>query len=247
MYTSTHEIRRNIPLRNRISLISITVLLAAAGSARATVITYTNETDYLNALSGFGYIGFQETFDDVATWGSVRFPNTAPSVLSMGITWTANNSNSEVSTSIGAARSGWGFFSSPHGDYASGTGCDTPGVCGDGFIGTSAGALFGVGGWISGNAAAEIVFILDGDDLNPISFGAVPPFTGSSDHLFFGVIDDSSSFTQFEVREIEGTTGDQGFIWIDDVTMAIPEPGTLALCSAAMIGIAFLRRSRLQL
>jgi hypothetical protein len=227
------------------SLIAIVILLVAAGPAHALVIEYTNETDYLTALAGFG--SFQETFDNDAVWGTVRSPNTAPSILSLGITWSANNSTSGVSTGSGAARSGWGFFSSPHGDYASGTGCDVAGACGDGFTGRSATTLVGVGGWISGTAGASIDFILDGDDLNPITFDGAPAFSGSSNFLFFGVIDDTDGFTQFEVREMEGTLGDQEFVWADDFTMAVPEPGTLTLLSAAMMSIAFLRRCRLPL
>jgi len=200
-----------------------------------------NETDYLNDLSGLGYAHLQETFDDSLTWGSVRSPATAPSVFSPGIIWSANNSNSGVSTSTGPARTGWAFFSSPHGDYASGTGCDVPGGCGDGFIGTSDETLFGVGGWISGTVGADIDFILDGDDLNPITFDGAPAFTGSSGHLFFGVID-TDGFTHFEVRELEGTIGDQKLIWIDDVIIGVPEPSTRMLSSVAMICLALLRR-----
>jgi hypothetical protein len=229
------------------SLIAIAILLASAGSAHALVIEYTNETDYLTALAGFSFGSFQETFDNDAVWGTVRSPNTAPSILSLGITWSANNSNSGVSTTSGAALSGWGFFSSPHGDYASGTGCDVAGACGDGFTGTSATPLFGVGGWISGTAGASIEFILDGDDANPIGFDGAPAFSGTSNFLFFGVIDDTNGFTQFEVREMEGTPGDQELIWADDFTMAVPEPGTLPLLGAAMMSLAFLRRRRLPL
>jgi hypothetical protein len=194
------------------------VLLAAAGPAGAVVTEYTNEADYLNALSGLG--SFRESFDDDAVWGAVRSPNRAPSILDSGITWTANNSNSEVSTSLGSGRTGWGFFSSPHGDYASGTGCEVAGACGDGFIGTSTRMLFGVGGWISGTAGGVVNFVLDGDDLNPIGFDGALPFSGSSNHLFFGVID-TDGFTQFEVREMEGTAADAEWIWADDFTMAI--------------------------
>jgi hypothetical protein len=227
-------------------LIAIIALLIAAGPAHAAPIEYTNEADYLTALAGFG--SFQETFENDLVWGTVRSPNTAPSILSLGITWTANNGNSNVSTSSGSARSpsSWGFFSSPHGDYVSGTGCDVAGACGDGFIGTSTQTLVGVGGWISGTAGADVDFILDGDTLNPITFDGAPAFSGSSNHLFFGVID-TDGFTQFEVREMEGTVGDQEFIWADDFTMAIPEPGTLTLSSAALLGIALLRRHRLPL
>jgi hypothetical protein len=226
-------------LRTRIGLILVAVLLATTGPARAVVTEYTNETDYLNALSAVGSGSFQETFDDDGSWGSLRFPATAPSVLSLGILWTANNDNSGVSTSSGPARSGWAIFSSPHGDFLDGIGCDVPEVCGDGLVGTSADVLLGVGGWISGFAGADIVFILDGDNLNPITFDGAPPFTGSSEHLFFGVID-TNGFTNFEIREIEGTLGDQQFIWADDFTIAVPEPSRATLSAAAMMTVAFL-------
>jgi hypothetical protein len=85
---------------------------------------------------------------------------------------------------------------------------------------------------------AVINFILDGNDLNPIGFDGVPPFSGSSNHLFFGVID-TDGFTQFEVREIEGTIGDEELIWADDFTIAVPfAPAVPSLVGAGLVALA---------
>jgi hypothetical protein len=202
------------------------LLFWIAGSAHAQITTYTEETAYLNALATSGYGTFEEGFEDNATWGSVRFPNAAPSVTSMGIVWTSNHPNavtqpSHITTDSGPARTGlWGFFSSPHGNPGV---TDLLGFIEDGFIGTrqpGAGTLYGVGGWFTGTFGGQIILILDGDELNPISLG---PLT--STHQFYGVID-TTGFSKFEVRETEGTREDQKFVFSDDFTFGMqPSPG----------------------
>jgi hypothetical protein len=92
----------------------------------------------------------------------------------------------------------------------------------DGFMGTStAGMLFGVGGWVTGSFAGNVTMILDGDEANPVDFGDASTLTGPG-HQFFGVID-PNGFSTFEIRELEGKTGDQKFIFADDFTF-----GTMA-------------------
>ena len=88
-------------------------------------------------------------------WGTARSPFTLPSVVSQGVTWTSNNDVSMVTSGPGPALSGvYGFFCLPHGNYATGTGCNIPGNCTDGWIATAPGTLYGVGRW-SGGAARD--------------------------------------------------------------------------------------------
>ena len=120
------------------------VVVVLAHRAQAEITTYIDETDYLNAIASHGYSTMSEGFEDDAAWGGVRDSTTAPSVTSQGITWTANNANSGVTTGSGPARTGsWGFFTDPHGDFGDGVG--------DGWIGTSSQTLYGVGGWLDTN------------------------------------------------------------------------------------------------
>jgi hypothetical protein len=211
------------------------VHLGIAATAQAQVTTYTNESDYLTALTNLGYNTFQEGFEDDPTWGGVRTPNTAAGITSMGINWTSNHPDavsqpSHITTGSGPARTGmWGFYSLPHGDPdASGSEaeCDVetpPPTClkHDGFMGTNtpgADTLFGVGGWINGLSGGDIILILNGDEANPVDFGDLGVI--SAIHKFFGVID-TRGFTQFEFRETEGKIGDEKFIFADDFTFGV--------------------------
>ena len=91
--------------------------------AEAAVTAYTDETEFLNALTTLGYTPLHEGFEDDSVWGSVRSPQTAASIANLGVTWTANNVNSEVTTGQGPALGGsWGFFTLPHGDFGNGIG-----------------------------------------------------------------------------------------------------------------------------
>jgi cysteine-rich repeat protein len=189
------------------------MLLWFSSSAHGEVLTYSDETSYLNDLASFGFGTLQEGFEDDAAWGNVRFPDSVPEVSSQGILWTANNDNSGVSTNSGPARSGlWAFRARPHGIT---TGAPlTPQR--DGFIGTSASTIFGVGGWLNSNTGgAQIRFVLDG---NAIDFA---DSMVTSIHKFFGVID-TAGFAAFEVVETEGTVEDQEFIFADDFTIGTP-------------------------
>ncbi|MFT5729037.1 MAG: hypothetical protein ACI8PB_003200 [Desulforhopalus sp.] len=52
---------------------------------RGQVVTYTNETVYLNALKSAGYNSFKEGFEVGSVWGVTRAPGSAASVNSSGI------------------------------------------------------------------------------------------------------------------------------------------------------------------
>ncbi len=193
---------------------ALALLLGTAGLAHGALTVYTSETEFLNDLSLLGYEIVQEGFEDDAAWGSVRtttVPHTAASITNLGVTWTANNPNGGVTTGNGPAHTGeWGFFCLPHGDYPNGIR--------DGFIGTTAQSIFGVGGWLVTNTpGAKIVIILDG--VRIADFG--DRLLGNQ-HDFYGVID-TDGFLSFEVNETEGTFEDQKFIFADDFSFTPAE------------------------
>jgi hypothetical protein len=181
--------------------------------AAAVFGVHFEETAFVHELLALGCATVHEGFEDDGAWGSARSPDTAAGVASSGMTWTANNPSSEVTTGSGPARAGqYGFFTLPHGNYATGVDCHLPGNCTDGWVGSAVAGLCGVGGWIEGSYA-RIEFFIDGDRANPIGFGANSGVTNQ--HKFFGVIV-PDGFTTFEVHETEGTAEDQKIIFADD-------------------------------
>jgi hypothetical protein len=219
---------------------------------RADVITFLNQSEYLTAISTLNFAAVHEGFESNSTWGSLRStisggPQTAQSVTSHGVTWTSNNSFSEVTTSSGAARTGnWGFYSLPHGYFGSPNhAADVP----DGFVGTSTEVLYGVGGWIRTNTpVAGISLSLD---FVQVDFGDLPgggdPTALGTTYKFFGAID-TAGFRSFRWQETEGTFEDQKLIFADDFryavsVSAVPEPSTLALLGSAFC-LILARRSR---
>ena len=208
------------------TLLVAAILLWIAGTAPAEVTKYTDEDTYRTALAAGGYSAFEEGFENDAVWGSVRSSvlgtNSAPNISSMGITWASNHTaTNDITTGSGAAKTGnWGIFDPDHG-FATGTvaQCDVDmpppecffhdGISGTGETGTS--TLHGVGGWIRTNTPfARINIILDG--VNTVEFENIQLNTT---FLFFGLID-TNGFNSFEVRETEGTIGDEKFIFADD-------------------------------
>lgn len=173
-------------------------LISLAGPSHAAVVTYTEEAVFLGQLASV----VSENFDGPA-WDSVRSTATivhaADSITSLGITWTSGD---QVTTSTGAGRSGYGIFSYPHG---------IP----DSIVAHAGSTLFAVGFWVTTNTPfAKTNVILDDTDV--VDFNDVQIGT---QFVFLGVIS-TIGFTKFEIREMEGTLGDQKFIFIDDVTVA---------------------------
>jgi VCBS repeat-containing protein len=218
---------KNIRIVN-IMLLVTAMLIWIAGPAQAQITKYTDEDTYLAALANLGYSSFKEGFENDAVWGSARsfvlVTNSAPSITSMGITWTSNHPDTnEITTSSGAARSGdWGIYDRNHG-HATGSvaQCDVdtpPAGCffHDGVSGTiepGTNVLHGVGGWVRTNTPfARINIILD--NTTTVDFENIPLGTT---YLFFGVID-TNGFNSFEIRETEGAVGDEKFIFADDFT-----------------------------
>jgi hypothetical protein len=225
--------KKNINHKLYTILLVTAMLIWTAGAAQALVTEYTDEAAYLAALASFGYSTFQEGFENDAVWGSVRssvlVTNSAPSITSMGNTWTSNHpATNNITTGGGPALTGqWGIYDPNHG-HATGTveQCDVdtpPANCffHDGFTGTrEAGAdtLYGAGGWINGTFGGKIIMIIDGNESNPIDFGDLGGVTAA--HKFFGVID-TGGFTQFEFRETEGKVGDEKNVFGDDFTFSV--------------------------
>ena len=218
--------------------------------AQAAPTAYTDEASYLSALAAASYQTRQEGFENDAAWGVARRPNAADSVSSQGIVWTSNHpdamASSRITTGSGPALSGsWGAYSSPHGDpdrELSATACDvtpSPDPClqHDGLLGTSAGGtLYGVGGWVSGTFGGQVVFVLGGNPV-PVDFGDAGVLSGGG-HQFFGVIE-PAGFPSFEVREIEGKSGDEKLIFADDFTIAgvfTPQPNISVSATSLAFG-----------
>jgi len=231
------------------SMAMAAMVLANAGVAQGAVTTFLDEASYLAAVGAGGYVASSEGFEDGATWETSRSPGSVTDVTSLGILWDSNFAANDLSTSGGAARTGgWGAFSSPHGDPTRLTDtatCDVdappPGcLMHDGLMGTSVGAgtLFGVGVWISGTAGGQIIMLLDN---NQVGFGGV--LLAGGGHQFFGVVD-PAGFSTFEIRETEGKTGNEKFIFADDFRIAVvPESNSLALLSLGLVAIG-LRKLR---
>ena len=206
----------------------VLTLVTWAPATFAATTVYTSEADFLNDLAGLGRSSFAEGFEDDSAWGDVRSTiadgnHTAPSITASGITWTSNNSISQVTTGPGPARTGdWGFYTLPHGDFENGIG--------DGFQLSSAGSMYAVGGWIKTNTPfAKVHYIVD--DSQTIDFDDL---TIGTQFQFLGVID-TTGFNTLQVREVEGVLEDQKFIFADDFTIAVPEPDSLLL---AFVGAA---------
>ncbi|MCP3964350.1 MAG: hypothetical protein GY719_41510 [bacterium] len=215
------------------------VLASVPIGAAAEPVAYIDQAAFLNDLASLGHAAVHEGFENDSVWGDVRTPNTAASVTNLGVTWTANNLSSQVTTSNGAARSGlWGLYSSPHGSYTDpdpGTDCFVPGECGDGFRGSAVdGVLYGIGGWIDTNTPFAKVGLFRGTyPDNPVDFGETcdPDGENCSDNAiigttpeFFGMID-PAGFERFEYRELEGKLepfgGDIKLIFSDDFYFAV--------------------------
>lgn len=207
----------------------------------AEPVVYLDQADFLSTLASHGFTHRHEGFENNAVWGSVRGSGeTAPAVSSMGLTWTSNNLNSNITTGSGAAQSGqYGIYSIPHGSYANpdpGMDCLIPGQCGDGLRGRAEdGMLVAIGGWFDTNTPyASIGLYLGEYPNNQIDFGetCVPPdsencssnATIGTASKFFGVID-PAGFDRFEYRELEGKLeidgGDIKLIFADDFYFAL--------------------------
>ena len=179
---------------------------------------YTEEGLYVTALAAQGVTPVFEGFEDDSVWGAARYPVTAPTVTSKGITWESPIGSSQVTTGPGPAlQGGWGFFALPHGDYLAGPQCLQPGVCTDRWRGSSQQALVGIGGWVrSAGNGGKVNLYIDDDFANPVELGDSTVFSWR----FFGVVL-PDGFHTFEFREMEGVSTDAFYIFGDAFTFAL--------------------------
>ena len=243
----------------RFRLIGLAALLLHGAQAAAAVSVYTDQAGYLSALSALGQPIYHEGFEADAAWGHVRTtivdgPAVAPAVSNLGLTWTANNLSSDITTSNGAARSGsWGLYSSPHGSYTApdpGTDCQIPGACGDGLRGDAGTRLLlGIGGWFDTNTPFAKVGLFLGSYGGDPEAAALDQAVGTAP-VFFGLID-PDGFATFEFRELEGKTegafdGDIKYVFADDFRFAyttpVPLPTPVLLLGAGLAPFTLRRR-----
>jgi hypothetical protein len=190
-----------------------------------TVFVCWKHAEYMAKLDELGYGSFFEGFEDDLAWGAARSPDTAPSVISQGITWESNHPDrpaaNEITTGSGPARTGlWGVFDPEHG-YATGTvvECDVdepPEHClhKDGLTGirqNGESPLVGIGGFFTGAAVPKLVAIIDGGV--PVNLGGVP-----LGFQFYGVID-TRGFEIFLFEERDGKIGQARYVFADDFTI----------------------------
>jgi hypothetical protein len=206
-------------MEEKMKLTIITLLIVLTSIATAQVQVFTDESLYLTELNNSGFEALIEDFDG-SDWDGVR-NNPAPSVTSKGITWTASD---QVNTGQGPARSGWAIYDHPGGDP-------------DILYGSSENILYGLAGWFKTSTPyANVQFYLDGiliPDAN---------MTIGTEHVFLGVID-PDGFTDFEIRDTEGTPEDQKHWFADDCTFGwIPpaEVPTLSQWGMLIMGLLLL-------
>ena len=232
-------------------LFSIVLVVVSNVASAATI--YLDETNYLAALTAMGASVISEGFEDDVVWvdsrSSISSPGSTPQVNSQGILWRSNFATNNIATSDVGLAGSFGLYSDPHGDpdvELSDMVCDVadpiPEQCflHDGFVGDSAGTLYGVGGWINGTSGADVTLLLDGVQVDFGTNGIINSWT------FLGVID-TTGFNTFEFREINGKGTQALTIRADDVTLgvsAVPVPAAAWLFGSGLIGLTGIARRK---
>ena len=190
------------------------VILSCAVIVQAAPTLYTNEANFMAAVSGYATIS--ESFES-SDWDVTRPAGFAGSVTSQGVTWSAGEL---LRTGSGWARTGsYGVYDSyGNPDIVSAT---TPFV--------------GVGGWFATTSATGIVVDIDGQYFGAYGLGAY------SDHKFFGVVD-TDGFSSVTFRSTTGHWGADDFTIATQVIPA-PGAVLLGGFGISLIGWLRRRRS----
>lgn len=232
-------------------------------NTKAAPVIYTNEANYLSALSLLRRPIIFENFEKKSVWAasrhSVPVPGSAASITSQGITWTSNYpAINRIATSNTGGNS-YSLYSKAHGNVidSGAAGCDKaqgpviPPPChqNDGLLITSekVGLLYGIGGFIDSSsgtgAISKVTFLLDDKDVfanNADNINNVQRLGKTTDNWsFFGVIDEQG-FSSAELRELEGKDLERVSIFTDNFTIAvstsvIPLPAAVWLFSSGML------------
>ncbi len=192
-----------------------TALLSTCSANGSTYICH-SENAFIHKVTELGFNLFREGFETTA-WDVVRSPNSAPDVVSKGITWTtsANSITTGIPKGIGNS---WAGFKPSHGlATLTSSSCDTktpPAGCfkHDGLSGSGTG-LFAVGGYIQTTGAnpANISIIVNGISH---SFGKKI----LDRPQFYGVIE-TTGFTTFQFLEQDGKAGHEIPVFIDNLVI----------------------------
>lgn len=178
------------------------VLALSVPAARAVVVTYETEADFLAALDSAGLTAVHESFDGPA-WDGVRtfYPDfqTAPAITSHGVTWTGRPGNA-VTTNTNWGRSGFGIF-----EY------QIVGFSASELFGTTDQPIYAVGLFVSSNPIyGDMSIEVNGQSSNPILV---------TDNTFIGLID-LDGLTSFRVYDFEGE-----HVWgADDAVFGVSTP-----------------------
>jgi len=189
--------------------------------AEAAVVTFTNEADYLSALTALS--AYRTIYEDFEGSDWANLPDGTRSIESQGLRWTANL---DIQPDWGAFRSG------SHSFVALGGAANYT-------LQASGETIYGLGGWFRGNVSSGLPstfmkITLDGNLVYNVEL--------TNPYKFYGVIDangfsSANIFTDLCCR----------IIVVDDVTVAlapVPIPATAWLFASAIVGLGYMRRKQ---